>query len=141
MKKINNSELMNTYINKYNINDIFTSDMREYMELFHFKRNEFLCKEDEPIDYLFFFVEGKAKVYISLKNGKSLLICFYYPLMVLGDLELINFTKATTNMEVIEDAYCIGLSFKKVREKLLNNPEIREYIDKDEEILNTIINK
>ena len=83
MKKINNSELMNTYINKYNINDIFTSDMREYMELFHFKRNEFLCKEDEPIDYLFFFVEGKAKVYISLKNGKSLLICFYYPLMVL----------------------------------------------------------
>lgn len=28
-----------------------------------------------------------------------------------------------------------------VREKLLNNPEIREYIDKEEEILNTIINK
>jgi len=28
-----------------------------------------------------------------------------------------------------------------VREKLLNNPEIREYIDKDEEILNPIINK
>ncbi|KEZ88155.1 catabolite gene activator protein [Clostridium sulfidigenes] len=128
MKKINNSELMNTYINKYNINDIFTSDMREYMELFHFKRNEFLCKEDEPIDYLFFFVEGKAKVYISLKNGKSLLICFYYPLMVLGDLELINFTKATTNMEVIEDAYCIGLSFKKVREKLLNDPKFLRFI-------------
>ncbi len=28
-----------------------------------------------------------------------------------------------------------------VREKLLNNPEIREYIDREEEILNTIINK
>ncbi|WP_346898247.1 hypothetical protein [Clostridium sp. UBA7503] len=28
-----------------------------------------------------------------------------------------------------------------VREKLLNNPEIRDYIDKEEEILNTIINK
>jgi hypothetical protein len=28
-----------------------------------------------------------------------------------------------------------------VREKLLNNPEIREVIDKEEEILNTIINK
>ncbi|WP_346847352.1 MULTISPECIES: transcriptional regulator YeiL [unclassified Clostridium] len=128
MKKINNSELMNTYINKYNINDIFTSDMREYMELFHFKRNEFLCKEDEPIDYLFFFVEGKAKVYISLKNGKSLLICFYYPLMVLGDLELVNFTMATTNMEVIEEAYCIGLSFKKVREKLLNDAKFLRFI-------------
>jgi len=98
------------------------------MELFHFKRNEFLCKEDEPIDYLFFFVEGKAKVYISLKNGKSLLICFYYPLMVLGDLELVNFTMATTNMEVIEEAYCIGLSFKKVREKLLNDAKFLRFI-------------
>jgi len=28
-----------------------------------------------------------------------------------------------------------------VREKLLNNPEVREYIDREEEILNTIINK
>lgn len=28
-----------------------------------------------------------------------------------------------------------------VRGKLLNNPEIREYIDREEEILNTIINK
>ncbi|WP_346868710.1 hypothetical protein [Clostridium sp. UBA5119] len=28
-----------------------------------------------------------------------------------------------------------------VREKLLNNPEIRDYMDKEEEILNTIINK
>jgi len=28
-----------------------------------------------------------------------------------------------------------------VREKLLNNSEIREYIDREEEILNTIINK
>jgi len=28
-----------------------------------------------------------------------------------------------------------------VKEKLLNNPEVREFIDKEEEILNTIINK
>lgn len=28
-----------------------------------------------------------------------------------------------------------------VNEKLLNNPEVREFIDKEEEILNTIINK
>jgi len=28
-----------------------------------------------------------------------------------------------------------------VKEKLLNNPEVREFIDKEEEILNTIVNK
>jgi len=128
MKKINNPELVDKYINKYNIDDIFSTSMKEYMELFHFKRNEYICKEDENIDYLFFFVEGKAKIYISLKNGKSLLINFYYPFMVLGDLELINLTKATTNMEVIEDAYCIGLPFKQVRDELLNDAKFLRFI-------------
>ncbi|MEW8994667.1 transcriptional regulator YeiL [Clostridium sp.] len=128
MKKIKNPELVDKYINKYNIDDIFSTSMREYMELFYFKRNEYICKEDENIDYLFFFVEGKAKIYISLKNGKSLLINFYYPFMVLGDLELINLTKATTNMEVIEDAYCIGLPFKKVRDELLSDAKFLRFI-------------
>ena len=128
MKKINNPELVDKYINKYNIDDIFSTSMKEHMELFHFKRNEYICKEDENIDYLFFFVEGKAKIYISLKNGKSLLINFYYPFMVLGDLELINLTKATTNMEVIEDAYCIGLPFKQVRDELLNDAKFLRFI-------------
>ena len=128
MKKINNPKLVDKYINKYNIDDIFSTSMREHMELFYFKRNEYICKEDENIDYLFFFVEGKAKIYISLKNGKSLLINFYYPFMVLGDLELINLTKATTNMEVIEDAYCIGLPFKQVRDELLNDAKFLRFI-------------
>ena len=128
MKKINNPKLVDKYINKYNIDDIFSTSMKEHMELFHFKRNEYICKEDENIDYLFFFVEGKAKIYISLKNGKSLLINFYYPFMVLGDLELINLTKATTNMEVIEDAYCIGLPFKQVRDELLNDAKFLRFI-------------
>lgn len=90
MNKVKNLKLMNKYIEKYNIDHIFSSSMREHMELFNFKRGQCICKEDEDINYLFFFVEGKAKVYINLKNGKSLLLCFYYPFMVLGDLELIN---------------------------------------------------
>lgn len=128
MNKVNNLKLMNKYIEKYHIDDIFSVGMREYMELFNFKRGQCICKEDEDIDYLFFFVEGKAKVYINLKNGRSLLLCFYYPFMVLGDLELINQTKASTTMEVIEDTYCIGLPFNKVREELLNDAKFLRFI-------------
>ncbi|MFR1707377.1 MAG: transcriptional regulator YeiL [Clostridium sp.] len=128
MNKVKNLKLMNKYIEKYNIDHIFSSSMREHMELFNFKRGQCICKEDEDINYLFFFVEGKAKVYINLKNGKSLLLCFYYPFMVLGDLELINRTKASTTMEVIDDTYCIGLPFNKVREELLNDAKFLRFI-------------
>lgn len=127
MNKVNDYNLKMQYINKYNLNEIFTEDMTEYMELMVFEKNEYICKENEKIEYLYFFVKGRAKVYVSLKNGKSLLICFYYPLMVLGDLELVNFEEATTNIQVIEESYCIVLSFNKVRDKLLEDAKFLRY--------------
>lgn len=128
MKKINNPKLMEEYIQSYGINRIFSNDISEYMELILFKKGEYICKEDENIDYLFFFVKGKAKVYMSLRNGKSLLICFYYPFMMLGDLELVNYAKATSNTEVIEDAYCIALPLKKVRNQLLSDSIFLKFV-------------
>lgn len=127
MNKVNDYNLKMKYISKYNLNEIFTDDMTEYMELMIFEKNQYLCKENEKIEYLYFFVKGKAKVYVSLKNGKSLLLCFYYPLMVLGDLELVNFEEATTNIQVIEESHCIVLPFNKVREKLLEDAKFLRY--------------
>lgn len=118
MKKIYDSKLMGQYIEKYNINEFFSVDLKVYMELLNFKRNEYICKENERINYLFFFVEGKAKVYTTLSNGKSLLLCFYDALKILGDVEFINSEMATSSVQVIEEAYCIGIPLEQAREHL-----------------------
>ncbi|MEG0308563.1 MAG: transcriptional regulator YeiL [Clostridium sp.] len=128
MNSIDDVELMNEYVERYKINHVFTKDMSKHMELFLFKKNEYLCKEDEQIDYLFFLVDGKAKVYVGLKNGKSLLLCFYSPFMMLGDLELINGEKATTSTQVIEETYCIGMRLDKVRDELINDSKFLRFI-------------
>lgn len=127
MKKVNDYEVKRRYIDEYNLNEIFSEDMTEYMELVTFEKNDYICKENEKVEYLYFFVKGKAKVYVSLKNGKSLLLCFYYPLMVLGDLELVNFEEATSNIQVIENSHCIVLPFNKVRDKLLSDAKFLRY--------------
>ena len=49
--------------------------MKPYMELIFLKRMS-LFVENEEIDYLYFFVEGKAKAFNTLSNGKSVLLCF-----------------------------------------------------------------
>ncbi|SNT02624.1 cAMP-binding domain of CRP or a regulatory subunit of cAMP-dependent protein kinases [Anaerovirgula multivorans] len=128
MMKINDSRKMNQYISKYEIDKIFTEDMRPFMELFLFKRNEHICKETEDIKYIFFFVEGKAKVYTTLSNGKSLLLCFYQGFKVLGDLELMGFQTASTNVQVIDDSYCIGITLQKVETHLLNDAKFLRFI-------------
>lgn len=115
MRKIVSNKQLNYYIMKYNIDDIFSTDMKPYMELFLFDKNEYICKADEKLNYLFFFVKGKAKVYASLSNGKSLLLCFYKPFKIIGDVEFMHVETANSNVQVIEDTYCIGISFDNIR--------------------------
>lgn len=128
MIKINDFKEMDNYIIKYGIDEIFTSSMKSIMKLFLFKKNEYICREGEEINYLFFFVEGKAKVYTTLSNGKSLLLSFFKEFKILGDLEIINAKLASSNVQVIEDTYCIGISLENVREYLLNDAKFLRFI-------------
>lgn len=128
MKKINDLAMLDNYIAKHHIAEFFSQDITPYMELFLFKRNEYICREDESIYYLFFLVDGKAKVFTTLSNGKSLLLCFYGPLQLLGDVEMIKVQNATSNVQIIEDTYCIGIPLAKVRELLLDDAKFLRFI-------------
>jgi CRP/FNR family putative post-exponential-phase nitrogen-starvation transcriptional regulator len=128
MIKINNQELINKYIDKYNIQDIFTQDIKPFLELFFVKKNEHLCIENQELKYLYFLVEGKAKVYTSLSNGKSLLLCFYDGFRVAGDLEIFKLQTAKNNVQVIEDSYCIGISMSNVLNYLYSDPKFLRFL-------------
>lgn len=127
MRKVIDNDRLDNYIFKYNINEIFSSNMKQYMELFLFNKNEYICKTDESLEYLFFFVEGRAKVYSTLSNGKSLLLCFYEPFKVLGDVEFLYYETANSNVQIIEDAYCIGISFVNIRKFAFDDSRFLRY--------------
>lgn len=128
MEKAIDDERLNYYILKYNINEIFSTDMKPHMELFFFNKNDYICKAEGKIDYLFFFVDGKAKVYSTLSNGKSLLLCFYRPFKVIGDVEFINFETADSNIQAIEDTYCIGIALEKIRKFVIDDSRFLRYM-------------
>lgn len=128
MEKINNRKLLKRYLEKFKIDELFSTPMMEHMELFKYSKGEYICREEEGLDYLLFLVKGKAKVYISLKNGKFILLCFYYPFMVIGDLELVEEKAATSNTQAIDDTYCIAIKISKVRELLLKDAKFMRYV-------------
>lgn len=128
MVKVDNMDLMKEFIVKYNMNDIFTRDMEKHMVLYHYKKFEYLVKEEDKIQKLLFLVQGKAKVFTNLSNGKSLLLCFYQNFRVLGDIEVISVNKAVTNVQAIEDTYCIGITYEDVRKYLLDDSKFLRYI-------------
>lgn len=128
MKRIIDNELENKFIDRYKIKEILPKGIEKHINLFFFEKGEFLCREDEKLKYIFFFVKGKAKVCINLSNGKSLLVCFYEPFKVLGDLELINKEEASSNIQAIEDTYCIGIPLDIARKDMVKDTDFMTFI-------------
>ncbi|SHK03987.1 cyclic nucleotide-binding domain-containing protein [Paramaledivibacter caminithermalis] len=117
MKRFKNHNNLHSYIKKYNIDDIFQKNIFSSMELHTFNRGEHICRSHEKINYFYFLVEGKMKVYTLLKNGRSLLLRFYTPLQVIGDVELLSCNFTTCNVEAITDVECIGIPIKLLRQE------------------------
>lgn len=128
MIKIDDKTLLNEFIEKFQINSLFSEDMTEHMELVLWNKNEFICRESESLNYLYFIVRGKAKVYKNMANGKSLLICFYTPFNIVGDVEFAQANVADCTVQAIEDTYGIGINFNVVSTKLFNDCRFLFYL-------------
>ncbi|GGE72468.1 transcriptional regulator YeiL [Priestia taiwanensis] len=128
MKQIHDVSKLEKYVKKHHIDTFFSTDMTNKMELFLFKKHDYICKENEDISYLYFFVEGKVKAYNTLSNGKALLLRFYEGLQVVGDVELVQARKTSANVQAIEDSYCIGIPLEKLRDQLLNDATFLRFI-------------
>lgn len=128
MIEIVNEGLKNYYIEKHRIKEIFSKNTAPKMRLVEFKKNDLIYRDGENIDEIYFFVSGKAKVYITLKNGKSLLIGFYDRFKILGDLELTTDSPASTNVQVLEDSLCIGISFNEIQKNFMDDSVFLRYI-------------
>lgn len=122
MKRIYDPSKLNNYIDKYKIDSFFGVDMKKYMELHLFDSGSHLVKTNDKIDYFYFLVEGKVKVYTVLKNGKSLLFRLYKPLIIIGDVEFIDCDTANSNIEAIVECLCIGISMHNIRKYAVNDP-------------------
>lgn len=128
MNKLNNHQLIEYYYTHYNLEEMFTDDMKSHMKLFTYSRHEHICIDNKDIDYFLLFVKGKAKVYNTLSNGKSLLLCFYNPLMIIGDLELLDSRINPTNVQALELCHCLGIEMSYAKEFLINDIKFMRYI-------------
>lgn len=128
MKRLESQEKLHLYIKKYNIDNIFQKNILNTMELHAFSRGEHIYRSHEKINYFYFQVEGKTKVYTLLKNGKSLLLRFYMPLQVMGDVELLSNDLTTCNVEAVTDVKCIGVPINLLREVALKDITFLQFI-------------
>lgn len=121
MKVSKNSEEISHYIQTYNFHTLFSFDILPYAELHFFQKSEKICNEGVDVPYLYYLISGKAKIYMSHKNGKTSLINFIQASSFIGELGLIGVESVTKTVEVIEDCMCLALPLKDCQHLLLQD--------------------
>lgn len=113
-----NPEILAFY-RKYGLDRFVAGDRIDRFSLHRFQPGEKICESGSPIEYLSFLVEGRVKVFLPMENGRQLLLCFYDPPQVFGDLEIFQEqAEATTTIEAITPCVCLALSREYVLTRL-----------------------
>ncbi|PEA75827.1 hypothetical protein COM04_23450 [Bacillus wiedmannii] len=136
MKMENKSDLIIHYLKTNKMLEIFSEIDTAYFQVNHFDKGKFICNIDDVMDRLYFVVKGKVKVYTITPEGKKLILRFINPLAVVGDIELIQNSKAHNVVEACSDVIAISISHAVIRNKLLHDPIFMNFLL--ENIANTL---
>ena len=107
---------------------IFSFDVSPYTSSKDFEPGDISTNEDEKIQYLFYLVEGKAKLFVSHENGKTSLINFMEAPCLIGEMELLDCTKKTELVKAISKCRCYQIQLSECRHQILQDKKFLLYL-------------
>ncbi|WP_082232086.1 transcriptional regulator YeiL [Halobacillus massiliensis] len=129
MKKINNQKRKH-YVKERPIDHLFSFDIEESLEILEYERDEWIIKEGMRPDYLFYVIEGRAKIYVTYQNGKSSLINFINADEYIGEMELVNEIYYTKGIQASTKTVCYAIPLQRFRDTLLEDTKFLRELTK-----------
>lgn len=123
MKEIKNEKTIKQFVEASNFKANFSFDIDAYIKLFHYSAGEYIVKELEKPNYLFYLVKGSAKFYVTSSNGKTNLIDFFSANCFIGEVELVDTKLEAKSVQAIEDCWCLALALSDIEDKALSDPK------------------
>lgn len=121
MEQLRNDALMDSLLKQSDYLEQFSFPVAEHTRLFRFIPGEYIMKEGNPSDYLFYLAKGRAKLYLTMPNGRVSLIDFFPAPCFIGEMELINDNHETRAVQAIETCYCFALPVCRLKSLLLKD--------------------
>lgn len=128
MRKIPDSKLLNYYIKKHNIENIFDKEILEYAQLHFYEKEEYILEAEAKLEYYYLLVEGKIKIFYPFENGNSMLLKFYRDFNTIGDLELLKDIPILCNIDAVEDTYLLAIPSDILRKKYFDNTKLLHHL-------------
>ncbi|MBE8451770.1 transcriptional regulator YeiL [Escherichia coli] len=121
MKEIHNNDLKQQLMSEAAFKDCFSTDVSADTRLFHFLARDYIVQEGQQPSWLFYLTRGRARLYVTLANGRVSLIDFFAAPCFIGEIELIDKDHEPRAVQAIEECWCLALPMKHYRPLLLND--------------------
>lgn len=128
MRRILDNGLIEQYIKKYNIENIFDYEILKYAQLHFYEKEDYILESGETLEYYYLLVDGKIKIYYPFENGKSMILKFYKDFNTIGDLELLKDIPILCNIDAVEDTYLIAIPATTLRETYFDNIKLLHHL-------------
>lgn len=130
MLKLHHEPTLNHFIDKFNLNDLFNIELKKYLELHCFNKDEIIYKCNQSFDYLYFLVDGTAQSFYDYNIEIDNLYNFYTPFSTIGSIEFFNESKFNYNIKSLEECICIGIHRDMINNFFMNDIKFLKYFCK-----------
>ncbi len=126
MTVLDNAALKDKLMDQFHIKGCFESMTGLSFELVNFGENEFMIKEGEQPDSIYFILVGTVKLYACSKK-RDFGVVFMNKGLV-GDAEFVTGSAATRSVQVEGDVLCMRLSTRNCRHRLMSDRTFLRYL-------------
>ncbi len=110
------------------ISDFFSFDIRPFTAVKVFESDEYILREGEPPQFLYYLEEGRAKLFLSHQNGKTSLINFIEAPCFIGEMELLGAQQNANGVVAISRCTCYAIDIRKCRDELLGDSKLLRHL-------------
>jgi len=128
MKQIRNPLKLQDALDTLPMSDIFSKDYSEEFLLLEYEKGEFLIREGDQNNYLFFTFKGTVKCFSYATNGKEQFITYLKDSDAVGLVGSIWGKPAISNIQAIHKCQCLALPLTRCRHELLDDNKFLRYL-------------
>ncbi len=128
MKKIENNQRKEAYLDRYFIRSLFRFPDRIGFELYEFSKGEIINNLMDPIDYLLFTVDGKIRICNVRNDGTPVLLVEEEGFTVLGDIEFARNEVSAYIVEAASKVTCLSVDVNRHHSVLENDPVFLSFL-------------
>ncbi|MCD7891984.1 MAG: transcriptional regulator YeiL [Ruminococcus sp.] len=128
MKIIKKDNLLKNYYNHFPLSDFFVFDIRPYTTMVQFDSEEAILHEGDTPAYLYYLIEGRAKLFLSHENGRISLINFLNAPCFIGEMELLGAQSAANGVTAITPCTCFAICMNECKDQILNDGKFLRHL-------------